>query len=199
MASPQKIVLFGGSFDPPHLGHMNIASYILSLSYDGIWFVPTGDERYDRSSFASSTDRYEMLKMAIAECMPESADAAISDVQLNGGLSSSYTVDLLDHLRALHPETEFFFLIGSDRVPTLPSWKEYQRLVQLTHFLVLPRLGEEEQTPCPEYCTYLDAQDFVPTDYASSTIRERVARREPINDFVPESVRKYILEKKLYV
>src|SRR4051812_41756495 len=119
-----RIAVFGGAFDPPHVGHLSIVSALINSALSSeVWFVPTGDIR-DKPACAPSAQRTKMLQIFIEENFKSDAAVRLNLCQMEGSSPGSYTIDLMRHLRGLHPDHEFSFVIGSDLLKDLPRWKE---------------------------------------------------------------------------
>ena len=133
-----KKVFFGGSFDPPHYGHLGVAKAALASGRcdEVVWFpaaIPPHKMNSDRASF---THRMNMVKLLIAG----EKKMSVSDFEEHSGLSPSYTIDVLDKL---HRETgeKFMLLIGADSLLSLHTWHRAEELAEKTDFIVYPRAG----------------------------------------------------------
>ena len=113
----KKIGIMGGSFDPIHMGHLMMSEYVRSeLDLDEVLFVPTGNPPHKQIGILEAEKRLEMVKIAIAD----NPHFTVSDLEVQKK-GISYSVDTVLELKALHPEDEFYFLIGSDLLPQLKS------------------------------------------------------------------------------
>lgn len=192
-----RIALLGGAFDPPHCGHLMIASQVLrSGDFDQLWFIPTGDDRYDRVPHANAVHRREMLSLALRPFQPDQVKI-VAD-QIDGKLPGSYTIDLIQSLKRADPQTEFLFIVGADRVLSLPEWRDFSELVKSMKFLVVPRAGEILPVRLPSYIEVLNVDPLYSTNASSSGIRKLIREGQLTVGLVPESVGSYIREHKLY-
>jgi len=196
-----NVGVFGGTFDPVHIGHLIIAEEArVRLKLSVVLFVPAGQPwlKVDHA-ITPVLDRVEMLRRSIANnpCFK------LSTIEVDRP-GPSYTVDTIASLRDELGAQSFFFILGSDSLGGLPSWKQPGRLVQLCQLVVVPRLGVNPPdlgafaSSIPglmDRVTWLDAPVI---GVSSSEIRERVARGLPIRYLVPEEVGKYIVERRLY-
>ena len=194
--------LYGGSFDPPHLGHLAIARQVLErFAVNRLVFIPASHSPLkDNTPTATDDDRLEMLRLA-TEDEPR---FAVSDFELRKG-GISYTVDTLRVWRQREPDTDLIFIAGMDSLLTLHAWREPLEIVRLCRFVTFRRPGfplpspEELKLP-PDTARQLLAQvvDGPLLDISSSDIRLRAARGEPLSGLVPSPVANYISTKGLY-
>jgi nicotinate-nucleotide adenylyltransferase len=223
--SPQsqapKLGIFGGSFDPVHFGHLELARACHEQAQlDEVWFVPTAIQPLKHGGpQASDAHRIEMLQLAIDNFESEPGrghhreamvgprqsprhDWRVCTLELDRG-GYSYTVDTLRQIHEELPETKLFFLMGADALRDVPTWKEPAEIFRLARPLVVARAGE----PAPDLsaiaplCTAENPPQTVampPINVSSSEIRRRIAAGEPIANLVPPSVADYITELKLY-
>jgi nicotinate-nucleotide adenylyltransferase len=179
-----QVALLGGSFNPPHVGHLMAAQYVhATQDVDEVWLMPTF-----RHPFGKVTVPFEhRVRMCERLCQETSGWLKTSEVEREVG-KDGRTVDTLDFLQARHPELRFSLIIGSDILKDLPYWKEYDRIQRMARVLVLHRAGH----PATEAVG-------PPLALASSTeIRERLARGEVPGDVVPRAVLAYAREHRLY-
>ena len=197
-----KTALYGGSFDPPHLGHLAIARQVLEhFAVDRLVFIPASHSPL-KADTPSATDaqRLEMLRLATVG----EPRFAVSDFELRKG-GISYTVDTLRAWRRQEPDTDLIFIAGMDSLLTLHAWREPLEIVRLCRFVTFRRPGfplpspEELKLP-PDIARQLLSQiiDGPLVDVSSSAIRSRAARGESLDRLVPHPVAEYILTKSLY-
>lgn len=187
--SPLRLGLFGGSFDPPHLGHLVVAQDVAEfLNLDRLILLPAGNppHKLDRS-LAPAPLRVEMVRSLVER----DARFGVSEVEVSRS-GPSYTVDTLRHYRELHPEAELFFVMGADQAVTLDSWHEPGEVSALATLVVMARDGTE----APEG-DFLSAP-VTRLDISSSAIRARVRNGRPIRYLVPDTVREIIESNRLY-
>jgi nicotinate-nucleotide adenylyltransferase len=200
----RRIGIFGGSFNPVHNGHLILAQDALeSFGLETVLFVPAALPPHKASqSLASPDDRLHMLRLAVEG----DARFDVSDHEvLRGGVS--YSVDTVQDLRERHPDAELFFIIGTDTLRELRSWKDVGRLLNLCEFVTVARPGvaadavREDQIGLPEpwparLCRNIVSGHLV--EISSTDIRNRVARGRSIRYLVPGAVERYIAAQNLY-
>jgi len=187
----EKVGILGGSFNPPHMGHLVIADQIKDqLDLDKIIFLPTAEPPHSsvHKTTISSDKRVDMLDLAI-ENQPD-FDLELYEVKKGG---KNYTYDTMKALMDLYPAVDFYFIIGGDMIADLPNWHEIDKLVELVQFVGVKRPGYQHD------CDYPIIMVDVPTmEISSSTIRQKVKTGASINYLVPEAVKKYIGREGLY-
>ena len=196
------IGIFGGTFDPIHLGHLTIAEEARArLGLAQVLFVPAGQPwlKADRD-IAPAAQRLEMVKRAIAANVYFGLSTA--EVDRRG---PSYAVDTIAILQQqLGAKARFFFLLGCDALGELPQWKEPTKLVQLCHLVAVPRPDcgspdlEALEASIPGIAQRVVLLDIPPIDISSSDIRQRVARGLSIRHLVSADVEEYIEKHELY-
>jgi nicotinate-nucleotide adenylyltransferase len=187
----RKIGLFGGTFDPPHIGHLILAEEARAKAgLDQVWFLPTYIPPHKSRRVTDPHHRIEMVSRAIAS---NSAFSLSLIEHERKGLS--YTVDTVEALKKDYPNEAFFFLLGGDMVNDLPNWYRVEDLIKLVTFVAFDRSGFPLD-PLPNL-NILYAE--MPTiDISSTLIREKIKRREPVRYYLPESVKDYIEETGIY-
>src|SRR3954452_1046467 len=191
MGQGRRICLFGGTFDPIHNAHLQIANAAQKrLSVDEVLFVPAANPPHkDSTSLTSFEDRYRMVEIA---CEPY---PAFIPSRLEEGAARSYTISTLERFRPqLGAGDELYFLIGSDAFADLETWHRWQDVLSLTTFIVVSRPGETYHIPEGARVIRLDGLDL---PVASTTIRARIAAGQRTPE-LPDAVREYIDEKGLY-
>lgn len=191
-----KLGIFGGTFNPIHNGHLQIATMVLEeTDLDEIIFIPSANPPHKTHEHIIPFEhRRNMLYLAISG-YPR---FFIQDIEYRlGGIS--YTVQTLDVLRQENPEAEFFLIIGSDSLLGLSTWKEPEKVVTQARFIVFPRAQAD---PALAEKRFLDNAILLKAPLipiSSSNIRSRVAHGKSIADRVPEKVARYITKNKLYL
>jgi len=171
--------IFGGRFDPPHLGHVALArTAVERFGIDELHVTVVADAAH-KPSAATAADRLELARLAFAEL-----DARVELEE------HRYTVDALEAAGYDDP----IFLIGADELVALPTWKEPERLLELARLGVATRPGYAPATASPRIKLF----ELEPHPVSSSELRERVRNGEPIDGLVPPGVARYIAEHRLY-
>jgi nicotinate-nucleotide adenylyltransferase len=199
-----RIGVFGGTFDPVHLGHLIVAEQGREQGrLDEVWFVPSArpPHKLDRP-LTPFAHRAEMLALAVAGNPAFRVDPLEKDRP-----GPSYTVDTLEEFGRQHPEAAFFLLSGSDTLLDLPHWREPARILERAALLVVAR--PNCPVPAPEELrAALRLPDAVPLrwqlvaaplmDLSSRDLRRRAAAGHSLRYLVPRAVECYIAEKRLY-
>ena len=171
--------IFGGRFDPPHLGHLALARTAIGhFGIDDLHVTVVADAAH-KASEASAGDRLAMAELAFA-----GLDATVELER------HRYTVDALEAAAYDDP----IFLIGADELVALPTWKEPERVLELARLGVAARPGYAAAAASPRIQFF----EIEPHPVSSSEIRERVRRGEPLDGLVEPAVARYIQEHALY-
>jgi nicotinate-nucleotide adenylyltransferase len=190
----ERIGLYGGSFDPVHLGHLLVAQAAREeLQLDRIFFIPAAQSPFkpDRK-LTPDPLRAAMLRLALAGRTYCEVDTRELE---RGGVS--YTIDTVREYRKEHPLAELYCLIGGDHPPLLPKWREAAELARELTFVVIPRPGESSrQLPPPFRGTHLSG---FPLGLSSSQIRARVNHGLPIDLLTGTTVAELIAKNGLYL
>jgi len=196
-----KLGILGGTLDPVHNGHIQIAIAAMELlGLDGVMLMPAGDPPHKRH-ITDKWDRLEMVRLAAATHPRLSA----SDMEVRRG-GITYTVDTLSALSVERPDVEWTYIIGADTLNTLDTWREFGRVARLCSFVAVGRPGSDGElarlranaiSAC--YGTRVDLLSAAGPDLSSTQLRERVAKGEDIRGSVPGSVADYIRDHGLYL
>jgi len=180
----RRIAIYGGSFDPPHLGHvLSVAWAISAAEVDEVWIVPTWKHVFEKQHGAPFEERMSMCQLAFAPFR----DVEVSDIERRlGGVSR--TLDTLDALETEHPDTVFRLLIGADVLPTTRRWYRWDEVVKVAPPLVIGRQGY----PVPEGCPI-----SIP-NINSTDVRSGLANAADISGLVPTAVIEHIRSRDLY-
>lgn len=183
-----RVGVFGGSFDPVHVGHLAIALAALeTVPLDRVLFVPVRRSPLkERDPVASVADRVTMLERAIAN----EPRFALSRVEIERD-GVSYTVDTLEALRA---QGDLFLILGSDALADLARWRKPDRIRELATILVAGRPGAPE----PDRVHRAQPFDAPKLDISSRELRARAARGMSLRYLVPDAVWEHIRERGLY-
>ncbi|WP_413380105.1 nicotinate-nucleotide adenylyltransferase [Alkalihalobacillus sp. 1P02AB] len=188
----KRIGLFGGSFDPPHLGHMLMAQYVLEeCELDEIWFVPVHTPPHKkRESMSTNEERLEMLEQSTA--FEERFFISTIEFERKG---ISYTIETVKQLKKQHPNIQFYFIIGGDMIESLHTWKDIDELMEDTTFIGVQRPGTSSQAI---YSDRVIQVETIQVDLSSTLIRERVKLGKSIAYMVPNGVESIIRKRGLY-
>ena len=186
--------VFGGTFDPPHVGHLLLAADARdALNLDRLIFVPTGAQplKVDTPPIASPRDRLEMVRLAVAD----DANYTVDDAEINRkGLS--FTVDTLEHLSERYSAGQLFLLLGEDALASFDKWRTPERIRELATIAVMRRGGSDTRaTAMAPGVLEVSARRV---DVSSTEIRARLRAGKSIKGFVPESVERFIDDRGLY-
>ena len=188
-----RIGLFGGTFDPVHLGHLIAAEDILkACKLDKVIFIPSARPPHkNEKSVTSAKDRFNMVKLAIKPF----PGFEISDFELKKS-GKSFTIDTVRYYKKNIKKTDrLYFIVGADIVEQLPTWKSWKELVKEVHFLIMTRPGFKVEKKAAKIGTPVEIRNI---DVSSSEIRHLIKKGLPPTFMVPEMVEKYIYEKQLY-
>jgi nicotinate-nucleotide adenylyltransferase len=198
----QTIGILGGTFNPPHRGHLALASHARSeLSLERVLLMPAHSAPHKGDEEDPGPERrLEMCRLAVEseEEKGEGLEACGLEIERGG---PSYTVDTLRAIRQSDPEAELTFIVGADMARTLTSWREPRELVELARLAVAERedAGRDDVlralAPLGARVTFLG---MPPLEVSSSQVRERVRAGEPIEGLVAPAVAEYIAEHGLY-
>ncbi len=189
-----RIGLFGGSFDPVHMGHLLVAqAAVEELDLGRLYFIPAAQSPFKpESQPAPAAERLRLLRLALAGRVNYEVDE--QEIK-RGGIS--YTVDTLRDYARRFPQAELFYLIGADNVATLPKWREAAELARLAEFVAIPRPGPSPVSFPPPFRGRM--LTGFPFGVSSSQIRARVKAGLPIDPLVPPPVAEAIRNYRLYL
>ena len=176
---PLRLGLYGGSFDPVHLGHLLVAQAALEeLALSRLFFIPAAQSPFKPGREpAPAATRLRLLRLALAGRTDYEID--LQEVR-RGGLS--YTIDTVRDYASRHPQAELYYLIGADHIALLPKWRAAEELARRVQFIVIPRPGEV-LVPLPEPFQGKPLRGF-PLGVSSSQIRARLQQGLPVEGFV---------------
>ncbi len=189
-----KLGIYGGSFDPVHLGHLLVAQAALEeLGLDRLFFVPTAQSPFKpENQPAPDTVRLQLLRLALAG----NSNCAVDDQEIRRG-GISYTIETLRDYANRFPGAELFYLIGADNAVKLNEWRETGELARLAEFVAVPRPSDAPAVfPPPFRGRTLRGFPFA---VSSSIIRARVKAGLPVENLVPTAVAEAIWTTKIYL
>ncbi|HEY6377180.1 MAG TPA: nicotinate-nucleotide adenylyltransferase [Edaphobacter sp.] len=198
-----RVALFGGTFDPPHLGHIGVARAAAdAFGLDTVLFAPAGRQPLKTDGHATSfEDRLAMTALACA-ADPRFALSTLDAPRADG--EPNYTVDTLDKLQREMPGAMIFSVAGADSFLSLPRWRDPDRLLELAEWIVASRPGYSLGDLSGLGLTagqrarvhLLETVDY---DIAATDLRERLGCGDPCSDLLPPAVAIYIQTHRLYL
>jgi nicotinate-nucleotide adenylyltransferase len=189
-----KLGIFGGTFNPVHLGHLLVAqAAIEELGLDKLFFVPAAQSPFKtKNEIAPAKIRLRLLRLALVG----NTNCEIDGQEIRRG-GISYTIETLRETAKKFPPAKLFYLIGADNISKLAEWREANELAKLAEFIAVPRPGRIiAEFPKPFRGRILKG---FPVEISSSQIRARVKAGLPIENLVPPFVADSIRAEKLYV
>jgi nicotinate-nucleotide adenylyltransferase len=190
----ERVGVFGGTFDPPHVGHLVAAVNVrYALELDRVLLVVANDPWQKQGSRAVSAaeDRLAMVEAAVRDV--DGLEASALEIERGG---TSYTADTLQQLRDEDPDRELFLVLGSDAAAGLPTWDRVEDVQKLATVVVVTRPGAEDGRP-PEGWTWTRVE--APRLEVSSTdLRARVVDGRPLDYLITPAVMDSIAERRLY-
>ncbi len=212
MSTSKLCILFGGTFDPVHNGHIRIAKALYQLVKPAkVQLLPNYLCADDKTQSATIEQRLDMLSLAIKD-LPF-IEINYTEIERQG---RSYTYDTLSILRRHHPETPLAFACGSDTFLDMQFWDKANDMFELAHFIVVDRpnylieqsdwatnILEHKGTTNPQHChqllkTNILTLDLPPMQISSTDIRHSCENKMPIKNKVPPCVQRYIQQQRLY-
>lgn len=189
---PERIGILGGTFDPPHTGHLLLALDALdALALDRLLLVPAARQPLKQGQAMTAPEHRVAMVAALATV---DARLAVDGSEVTrGGLS--FTIDTVRGLRDAHPAAEFFLLMGEDTAATLPQWREPEALAELVTVAVAGRGTAVGPAPAGFRVERLPRRRI---DISATEIRERVRAGRSIRGFVPDAVAAYVATHQLY-
>jgi nicotinate-nucleotide adenylyltransferase len=206
----ERIGILGGTFNPPHVGHLALARHARSeLGLERVLLMPANlaPNKPAVKDDPGPDHRLRMCRLAVAE----ESGIETSALEMERG-GTSYTVDTVQAIHDAHPEAELTLIVGADTARTLPGWREPRQLLEMVTCLAVAERDEldldETQVelaplmagaePGSDRAPRLRALRMAPVAVSSSTVRRRIAAGEPVAELVGERVAGYIAEHGLY-
>ncbi len=188
-----KLGIFGGAFDPIHIGHLVEAQYATEeLGLDKLLFIPAGDHPLKPIS-SSSEHRLEMTRIAIQD----NPIFELSDIETKRA-GKSYTIDTVQQIQRLFPANELYLVVGIDNADTFHKWHRMDEILEQCKVVVLSRMMTDDYVLSPSLLEKITILDSPIIETSSTDIRERVEEGVSIRYLVPDKVREYIYSHKLY-
>jgi len=214
---PYRLGILGGTFDPPHIGHLALAQLCIDhLALDELVWIPTGQSWQKSADVTPAADRFAMTELAAAALAGTPAKIRVSRMEVDRA-GPSYTIDSVRQLRAEYgPQASLCWLMGADQLLRLHTWHGWQELFEHVHLCtatrprfelsalegpVLKALAERQADTHLIQCTpsgrmWID--QTLAVDLSSTSLRQRLAAGEPADDQLPAGVAHYIASHGLY-
>ncbi len=187
-----NIVLFGGSFNPIHNGHLALAKHFAQKSnIDEVWLLLSPQNPLKQLKMASDRHRLEMLQLA-TENIPK---LKICDIELSLP-KPNYTYETLQALKKMYPQHTFSLLIGEDNLVVFNKWKNYERILNEHQIYVYPRQNEDKKSFIQHRNINFISAPLFPI--SSTEIREKIAKKEDVEHFLPAKIHEFISSHKIY-
>ena len=198
---PRRVGVLGGTFDPPHVGHLWLASLAADgLDLDRVLFMPAAKPPHKGERLISkATDRLLMTRLAIHT--DPTFELCALELERPG---PSYSIDSVAELKRLYPDAQLFLVMAADSLAQIDSWREPDRLLDEIEWAVGPRTGTELPDRSAMEVRFGDRASRIhllegpSLDVSSSAIRRRVAAGHTIRYLVPREVEELIIERELY-
>ena len=194
-----RIGIFGGTFDPPHIAHSILANEVREqINLDKIIFIPTGNPPLKNEDFVSSpVHRLNMARIAFER----DKQFEINDIEIEKNREKSYTINTLQKLAEEYKNdlVKLYLIIGIDNLIDFPIWKEPDKIFSICEVLVMFRPGYLVKKIAPEYSAKVKYLDVPLLEISSTSIRKKVENNESIKYLVFPEVENYILNNKLYL
>ena len=192
----ERIGILGGTFDPPHLGHVDLARAARDAAgLDRVLFMVAARPPFkEGATRASAEERYALVEATLADAGEPTFEASRLELDRPG---VSYTIDTIREVQRQLPASELYFIVGSDTVADLPQWKDATQLAQSLRFIVNLREGGPQQIDAPEGFDLLVIKGNVP-EVSSSQMRQELAAGQLTSDLLSPATRVLIRERGLY-
>jgi nicotinate-nucleotide adenylyltransferase len=189
-----RIGIYSGSFNPIHLGHQQLAEYLIDNKLvDEVWFVVSPCNPLKKQE--DLIDEYIRLEMVVFAIRDQHGLKA-SDIEFTWPIPS-YTIDTLHELSSQYPDFQFELIIGSDNALVFDQWKEYKELLVEYPVLVYPRSGYDFVEVANKY-PQMQLLDTPYYDISSTRIREFIAKKKDVTNWLHPSVYQFIIDSHLY-
>ncbi len=202
MSKKNTIVVFGGSFNPPHNSHFSTAQQVLNQyeEVEKVVFIPV-NKKYEKDGLEENKHRYNMLKLVI----DKNSSFMLSDIDMNKE-RSLYTIETLEEIKEQFPNKEIWFLIGSDNLKELHTWKRAEELLSKYKILVMERNEDkideiiEKNELIKNYKQNIrKLEERIRSNFSSTYIRSQIKKQKSVKYLMPDDVYQYIKTNKLYV
>ena len=191
-----KLGIFGGSFNPPHNMHTDIANYMIKQQYvDKVVFVPTGSKYAYKNNLIEEEHRLNMLQIL----SDKNENIMVSDYELKSEVV--YTIDTLKYFRELYPNDEIYFICGLDNFSYIDKWKNGKEILNNYKIIVINRDGNNLNELLDKFNEYKDniiVSNMEMKNISSTYIRDNIEDIAKVRDFIDKDVLRYIQENNLY-
>ena len=190
----ERLGVFGGTFDPPHVGHLVVAVNVRhALALDRVLLIVANDpwQKTGTRAVSSGTDRLAMVEAAVGDV--DGIEASAMEIERGG---TSYTADTLAALHDEQPDRELFLILGSDAAELLPTWDRAAEVGQLATIVMVTRPGAEDAAPPPGW--KWERVETPRLEVSSTDLRARVVDGRPLDYLLPPAVIDTIDERRLY-
>jgi nicotinate-nucleotide adenylyltransferase len=217
--SRERIGVYGGTFDPMHIGHFRIAEALIdAFAFERLLFVPAHVPPHKRGTAISAPyHRYAMLALATQE----SERMLVSAIELEAP-ARPYTIETMARLAETHPNADLFFVMGGDSFADIGIWRDYERLLREYRIVVATRPGQSETADLTKHLSeelrgrvidlrggrypavddfdtpHIFLTDYVREDVSATTVRSAVAAGNSIEGMVPSAIARYVAKYRLY-
>lgn len=202
MSDKKSIVVFGGSFNPPHNSHFSTAQQVLNQyeEVEKVVFIPVNN-KYEKSGLEENEHRYNMLKLVI----DKNSNFILSDIDMNGK-RALYTIETLEEIQKCFKDKQICFLIGSDNLKELHAWKRAEELLSKYKILVMGR-NEDKIEEIIEQNELLKSyrenirklEEGIRSNFSSTYIRTQIKKQKSVRYLMPDEVYNYIKTNNLYI
>ncbi len=191
-----KIGVFGGSFNPPHLMHLNIGIELVNKQYvDNVVYVPTGSKYKYKNNLLPDKNRLEMLEILTNKY----DELSVNDYELKDQVV--YTCETLAYFKEVYPNDDIYFICGADNLSYIDKWKNGEEILKNYKILVMKRKGEDINELVEKFKEYkhnIVVADIEQRDISSTDIREKIKNKQNVLDVLDKDVYEYIKQNKLY-
>ncbi len=197
-----KLGILGGTFNPIHIGHLLLAEAAFDeVQLDGVMFLPSGQSYMKASdSILPADERLKIVETAIKE----HPDFFVSDMEIKRS-GNTYTYETLSAIKAIHPNTQLYFIMGADCLFSIENWKNPDKIFDMCTIIAVVRddvdaaeLKEQAEKLKSKFHAKIILLPFLKTEISSTAIRERIKEGKTIRYMVPEAVRIYLSENNFY-
>lgn len=189
-----KIGVFGGSFNPIHMGHLIIAEEARwQCDLETVLFIVTAHPPHKKEPRVDAESRFKMVEMAI----DNEPDFRPSRIEIDRG-GNSYTEETLKELQAAYPGADLYLIVGADSVLDFSAWKNPEAVIDMSHVVVVPRPGFDLSQMEPSLRAKVRVLEGPAVEISSTMIRQRLRENKTVRFLIPDKVERYIQEQRLY-